>query len=57
MINWIERVNIRKRGPLWELFPRTQLFAVDRRTNHGSKKGETPRRPTEAHEETERSTM
>jgi len=30
---------------------RTQLFAADRRTSHGSKKEETLRRPTEAPEE------
>jgi len=36
---------------------RTQLFAADRRTSHGSKKEETLRRPTEALEETERSTI
>jgi len=31
---------------------RTQLFAADRRTSHGSKKEETLRRPTEVPEET-----
>jgi len=36
---------------------RTQLFAADRRTSHGSKKEETLRRPTKAPEETERSTI
>jgi len=36
---------------------RTQLFAADRRTSHGLKKEETLRRPTEAPEETERSTI
>jgi len=36
---------------------RTQLFAADRRTSYGSKKEETLRRPTEAPEETERSTL
>jgi len=34
---------------------RTQLFAADRRTSHGSKKEETLRCPTEVPEETERS--
>jgi len=33
---------------------RTQLFAADRRTSHGSKKEETLRRPTEAREKTAR---
>jgi len=36
---------------------RTQLFAAYRRTSHGSKKEETLRHPTEAPEETERSTI
>jgi len=36
---------------------RTQLFATDRRTSHGSKKEETFRCPTEVTEETERSIM
>jgi len=36
---------------------RTQLFAADRRTSHGSKKEETLRRLTEAPEERERSTI
>jgi len=36
---------------------RTQLFAADRQTSHGSKKEETLRRPTEAPEETVRSTI
>jgi len=36
---------------------RTQLFAADRRTSHGSKKEETLRLPTEAPDETERSTI
>jgi len=36
---------------------RTQLFAADRRTSHGSKKEETLRRQMEALEETERSTI
>jgi len=33
---------------------RTQLFAADRRTSHGSKKEETLRCPTEASEETKK---
>jgi len=57
MMDWSERGNIRKRSPVWEPFARTQLFAADRRTSHGSKKEETLRRPTEAPEETERSTI
>jgi len=36
---------------------RTQLFAADRRTIHGSKKEEILRHRTEAPEETERSTI
>jgi len=35
---------------------RTQLFVADRQTSHGSKKEETLRCPTEAPDETERST-
>jgi len=54
-----ERGNIRKRGLGSRGNPsaRTQLFAADRRTSHGSKKEETLRRPTEAPEETEKSTI
>jgi len=33
---------------------KTQLFAADRQTSHGSKKKETFRRPTEASDETEK---
>jgi len=40
--------------PRGNLSTRTQLFAADRRTSHGSKKKETLRHPTEASEETER---
>jgi len=36
---------------------RSQLFAAERRTNHGSKKKGTLRRPTEVPEETDRSTI
>jgi len=36
---------------------RTQLFAADKRTSHGSKKEETLRCPMEVPEETERSTI
>jgi len=36
---------------------RTQLFAADRQTSHGSKKKKAFRRPTEVPEETERSTV
>jgi len=36
---------------------RTQLFAAGRRSSHGLKKEETLRRPTEAPEETERSSI
>jgi len=55
MMDWSERGNIRKRGPLWNPSVRTQLFAADRRTSHGSKKEETFRCPTEALEETRKS--
>jgi len=57
MMDWSERGNIRKRDPRGNPSARTQLFAADRRTSHGSKKEETLKRPTEAPEETERSTM
>jgi len=36
---------------------RTQLFAADRQTRHGSEKEETLKHPTEVPEETERSTI
>jgi len=55
MMDRSERGNTRKRGPSWEPF--LQLFAADRQTSHGSKKEETLRRPTEAPEGTERSTI
>jgi len=43
MMDWSGRGNIRKRGPLWELFrKRTQLFAADRRTSRGLKKKKPP---------------
>jgi len=51
-----KRENIRKKGPRGNHSTRTQLFAADRRTSHGSKKGETLRRQTEVPEETEKST-
>jgi len=44
-------------APLGDPSARTQLFAADRGTSHGSKKEETLRRPTEVPEETERSTI
>jgi len=43
MMDWSERGNFQKRGPS----ARTQLFAADRRTSHGSKKEETLGRATE----------
>jgi len=55
MMDWSERGNIQKRGPCGNPFARTQLFAADRQTSHGSKKEETLRRPTETPEETESS--
>jgi len=42
-------------APLGNPSARTQLFAADRQTSHGSKKEETLRRPMEASEEIERS--
>jgi len=48
MMDWSERGNIWKRGPRGYTSARTQLFAADRRTSHGSKKEETLRCPTEA---------
>jgi len=46
MMDWSERGNPSAR---------TQLFAADRRTGHGSKKEETLRHLTEAPEETRKS--
>jgi len=57
MMDWSEREGIFGRGaPRGNPSARTQLFAADRRTSHGSKKEETLRRPTEVPEETERNT-
>jgi len=50
MMDWSERGDIRKRGPLWDPSARIQLFAAERRTSHGSKKEETLRRSTEVPE-------
>jgi len=44
-----------RRAPRGNPSARTQLFAADRRTSHGSKKEETLRRPMEAAEETRKS--
>jgi len=55
MMDWSGRGNIRRRGPCGNPSARTQLFAADRRTSHGSMKEETPRCPTEAPEETRKS--
>jgi len=41
-------------APLGNPSARTQLFAADRRTSHGSKKEKILRRPTETSEKTER---
>jgi len=41
MMDWSERGNIRKSAPCGNPSARTQLFAADRRTSHGSKKEET----------------
>jgi len=54
-MDWSERGNIRNIHG--NLSVRTQLFAADRRTSHGSKKEETLRCPTEVPEETERNTI
>jgi len=56
-MDWSERENIRKRGPSWEPFHKNSALLADRQSSHGSKKEETLRRPTEAPEETERSTI
>jgi len=42
----------RRGAPCGNSSARTQLFAADRRTSHGSKKEETLRCPMEAPEET-----
>jgi len=52
MMDWSERGE-----PHGNPSAKTQLVAADRRTSHGSKKEETLRRPTEAPEETVRSTI
>jgi len=46
-----------KGAPCGNPSARTQLFATDRQTSHGSKKEETLRHPMEVPEETVRSTM
>jgi len=46
-----------RRAPRGNPSARTQLFAADRRTSHGSKKKETLRCPTEVPEETERTDL
>jgi len=46
-----------RRAPRGNPSARTQLFAADRRTSHGSKIEETLRHPTEVPEETERNTI
>jgi len=51
----VKEGTFRRGAPCGNPSARTQLFAADRRTSHGSKKEETLRRPTEAPEETERS--
>jgi len=57
MMDWSERRTFGRGAPRGNPFAKTQLFAADRRTSHGSKKEETLRHPTEAPEETERSTI
>jgi len=52
MMDWSERG-----APRGNPSARTQLFAADRQSRHGSEKEETLRRPTEVPEETERSTI
>jgi len=51
MMDWSERGNIRKRAPRGNPSARTQFFAADRRTSHGSKKEETLRCSMEVPEE------
>jgi len=46
-----------KGAPCGNPSTRTQLFAADRQTSHGSKEEETLRHPTEVPEETERCTI
>jgi len=57
MMDWSESGTFRRGAPYGNPSARTQLSAADRRTSHGSKKKETLQRPTEAPEETERSTI
>jgi len=53
----VKEGTFRRGAPRGNPSARIQLFAADRRTSHGSKKEETLRRPMEAPEETERSTI
>jgi len=53
----VKEGTFRRGAPRGNPSTRTQLFAADRQTSHGSKKKETLRRPTEAPGETERSTI
>jgi len=53
----VKEGTFRRGAPRGTPSARTGLFAADMRTIHGSKKEETLRCPTEAPEETERSTI
>jgi len=53
----VKEGTFRRGAPQGNPSARSQLFAADRRTSHASKKEETLRRPMEAPEETERSTI
>jgi len=57
MMDWSERKNIRKRGPVWEPFRKNSAFAADRQTSHGSKKKETLRCSMDVPEETKKKRM
>jgi len=51
----VKEGTFRRGAPCGNPSVRTQLFAADRRTSHGSKKEETLRRPKEAPKETRQS--
>jgi len=55
MMDWVIEGTFRREAPPGNASARTQLFAADRRTSHGSKEEETIRRPMEAPEETRKS--
>jgi len=57
MMDWSEEGTFGRGAPRGNPSARTQLFAADRQTSHGSKKEKTLWRPTKVPEETERSTI